>query len=226
MRKLLYFAFVMVVFFACSKQEGDIEKVPEKIPTIDNPNNSPENPDSNATPKYPVDEVIVDIAPVKFYILIKDKAGVDLLDTTKTDAFVKCMEISYNNQVYPLEKFENIWGKHATRFSPPMYFGLHLTKYYSYKTFDYTGDWCMIFGEFDGYDKVEKREIVLTINKSKVYTIGYSNEITKDSDNHTVVIRNYYLNDQLLTDESGLRGRLNFVYTDNGELEYTPMEYK
>ena len=202
MRKILYFVFVMLTIIACNNREAELEQM------------------------ISGDDVIFDAAPVSYHILIKDKAGVDLLDTTKTDAFVKRLEISYNDQLYPLEKFENIWGKYYTRVCPPSYFGLYLTKYYSYNTFKLTGDWCMIFGEFDGFDKVEKREIILTIDKSKVYKLGYSNEITRDSNNHTSIIRNYYFNDQLLTDESGLRGRLNFVYTDTGELEYIPMEYK
>ena len=105
----------------------------------------------------------------------------------------------------------------------PQFYGLMLRQYWSHKTFT-NGDFEMIFGEFDGTDKVDKREITLRLPENQTIRLAYRNNFSwksnGDPDKNTV----FYLNDQELNDDAGRCGYFHFRLNGKGVYEYVPNE--
>ena len=173
--------------------------------------------------------VIWDIAPVQFDIFITDEQGHDLLDSTYQGNLIKDISATYQGEEYPLitewEYFDKIYGEAKTRMYLPQFYGLMLRQYWSHKTFT-SGDFEMIFGEFDGTDKVDKREVTLRLPENQTIRLAYSNSFgwksNGDPDKNTV----FYLNDQELDDEAGRCGYFYFRRNGKGVYEYVPSEIK
>ena len=171
--------------------------------------------------------VIWDIAPVQFDIFITDEQGNDLLDSTYQGNLIKDISATYQGEEYPLitewEYFDKIYGEAKTRMYLPQFYGLMLRQYWSHKTFT-SGDFEMIFGEFDGTDKVDKREVTLRLPENQTIRLAYSNSFgwksNGDPDKNTV----FYLNDQELDDEAGRCGYFYFRRNGKGVYEYVPSE--
>lgn len=161
-----------------------------------------------------------DATPLQFYIQIENEAGVDLLDSTKHETFMKDIFVKMGDETYSIEP-ESTAG---TRYYHPTFKGLVLQEYYSFKTFTYPGDWCLIFGEFDGA-KSGSTMISLHAGNAMV-NLSCTNEVSSIQKGVPDISRKYYVNNEQVTDEAGNLGRYHFVYTSKGELKYVPSDYE
>lgn len=162
-----------------------------------------------------------DATPVQFYIQIKNADGIDMLDSTKHETFLKDITVKYEEKQYSIGSQESHAG---TRYYLPEFRGLELLEYWSYKTFSLTGDWCLLFGQFDGA-KNQTYTITLQLGDNSIKLSG-SNSVSRTSNGSPNIIRKYYVNDEVLTDEAGELGRYHFIYTESGHLEYVPSKYE
>ena len=170
----------------------------------------------------PHGKVVVDFAPVEFYVMIKNADGVDLLDSTKHETFLKDISVRYNDQTYRFP----IWTKSSsTRLDVPTFKGLELHRYYSYKTFSLTDDWCLVFGELDG-NKTADYAITLKVDEKSIPLSCRNIIMPNYSQGYPDASCRYYVNGELLTDEAGKYGIYHFLYTSSGDLEYVPSEYE
>ena len=164
--------------------------------------------------------VVWDATPVQFYIQIENEAGVDLLDSTKHETFMKDIFVKMGDETYSIEP-ESTAG---TRYYLPTFKGLVLREYYSNKTFTYPGDWCLVFGEFDG---AKSGSTLISFHAGNAMVIlSCTNEVSPSSKGVPHISRKYYVNNEQVTDEAGNLGRYHFVYTSKGDLEYVPSEYE
>ncbi len=70
---------------------------------------------NSENPVEPHGRPVVDYGPVEFYVMIKNADGVDLLDSTKHETFLKDISVRYNDQTYRFP----IWTKSSsTRYVP------------------------------------------------------------------------------------------------------------
>ena len=173
-------------------------------------------------PVEPHGRPVVDYGPVEFYVMIKNADGVDLLDSTKHETFLKDISVRYNDQTYRFP----IWTKSSsTRLDVPTFKGLELHRYYSYKTFSLTDDWCLVFGELDG-NKTADYAITLKVGEKSI-PLSCRNVVTRNqSKGYPDVSCSYFLDGELLTDEAGKYGIYHFLYTSSGDLQYVPSEYE
>ena len=192
------------------------------------------------------DDLFWDITPVEFYIIITDSEGHDLLDSTFQNNLIKDITVSYQGKTYPVvtehEYYERLYGKAQTRFYMPNFYGLVLRKYWEdHKNYE------LVFGEFDGMENIDKREITLNLPDDHQAVLSYKNsfewnkrEITLNlPDDHQAVLsyknsfewksngepnKNtvFYLDGQELKDNAGKCGTYNFLYSDNEGLKYIP----
>ena len=170
----------------------------------------------------PHGKVVVDFAPVEFYVMIKNADGVDLLDSTKNETFLKDISVRYNDRTY---RFPIKVNQSSTRLYAPVFKGLELHRYYSFKTFSLTGDWCLVFGELDG-NKTADYTITLKVGEKSI-PLSCRNVVTRNqSKGYPDVSCSYFLDGELLTDEAGKYGIYHFLYTSSGDLEYVPSEYE
>ena len=170
----------------------------------------------------PHGKVVVDFAPVEFYVMIKNADGVDLLDSTKHETFLKDISVRYNDQTYRFP----IWTKSSsTRLDVPTFKGLELHRYYSYKTFSLTDDWCLVFGELDG-NKTADYAITLKVDEKSIPLSCRNIIMPNYSQGYPDASCRYYVNGELLTDEAGKYGIYHFLYTSSGDLQYVPSEYE
>ena len=164
--------------------------------------------------------VVWDATPVQFYIQIENEAGVDLLDSTKHETFMKDIFVKMGDETYSIEP-ESTAG---TRYYLPTFKGLVLREYYSNKTFTYPGDWCLVFGEFDG---AKSGSTLISFHAGNaMVNLSCTNEVSPSSKGVPHISRKYYVNNEQVTDEAGNLGRYHFVYTSKGDLEYVPSEYE
>lgn len=174
--------------------------------------------------------MIWDISPVEFDIFITDSEGHDLLDSTYQDNLIKDdIYVSFEGKDYPLlteqEYYESQQNRVSTRAYLAIFQGLLLRKYWSHKTFT-SGDFEMNFGEFDGEESVDRREIILHLPDNKQIRLAYSNSFRWKSNGNPDKNTQFYVNDQELEDEAGRGGYFNFRRTKSGDYEYVPSEYK
>lgn len=173
-------------------------------------------------------DVIWDIAPVEFNIFISDSEGHDLLDSTYQGNLIKDIHVSYEGEDYPLlteqEYYKKTYGKAGTRAYMPHFYGLLLRQYWSHKTFT-NGDFEMIFGEFDGEEDIDKREIILNLPNNQQIHLAYKNSFRWKSNGDPEKNTQFYLNGQELEDNAGRGGYYHFRHTNTG-YEYIPSEIK
>jgi hypothetical protein len=172
--------------------------------------------------------VVWDISPVVFHVFITDSEGHDLLDSTYHDNIIKEVTATYQDETYPLttdlEFYDKKYGKASTRAYRPTFYGLLLRPYWSHKTFTNNG-FEITFGEFNGTENVDKREITLNMPYNQQLRLAYKNSFrwsNGDPDKKTV----FYLNDQELTDEAGRYGYFNFRFSKTRGYEYIASEVK
>lgn len=164
--------------------------------------------------------VVWDATPIQFNIQIKNEAGVDLLDSTKHETFLKDVYVKMGDDTYPIEA-EPTAGTRALR---PTFKGLVLHEYYSHRTFTYPGFWCLLFGEFDGA-KSGSTTISLYVGNAMV-NLSCTNEVSSNLKGIPDISRKYYVNSQQVTDDAGNFGCYHFIYTSKGELKYVPSDYE
>lgn len=174
-------------------------------------------------------DVIWDIVPVEFNIFITDSEGHDLLDSTYQANLIKEIYVSYQGEDYPLtteqEYYEKMYGEAATRAYMPIFKGLLLQRYWSHKTFAYDG-FEMVFGEFDGTESIDRREIILHLPDNQQLRLAYKNNFKWKSNGEPKKSTQFYLNDKELTDNAGRNGYFNFRYSKTGGYEYIPSEVR
>lgn len=170
-------------------------------------------------------DVIWDIAPINFSIHITDAQGNDLLDSTYQQNLIKDISVSYQGETYPVmteqEAYGNIGGGARTRAYLAFFRGLLLTKHWNYKTFTYEG-YKVVFGEFNGDESINKREITLTMPDGHQAKLAYRNNFKWKSNGDPKISRQFFLDDQELKDDYGKGGTYHFEYTAGQGLRYVP----
>ena len=171
------------------------------------------------------DDVFWDITPVEFYIFITDSEGHDLLDSTFQNNLIKDVTVSYQGKTYPVitehEYYEKLYGKAQTRAYMPSFYGLILRKFWNHKTcFD--GNYQLVFGEFDGMENIDKREITLNLSNGHQVVLSYKNSFKWKSNGDPDKSTTFFLDGQELKDNSGKCGTYNFMYSDKEGLKYIP----
>ena len=174
-------------------------------------------------------DIIWDIAPVEFSIFITDSEGNDLLDSTRQNNLIKDITVSYQGETYPVmterEYYEKQYGNHQTRHYMPHFYGLILRQYRSYKTYTY-GDFELEFGEFDGEENIDKREITLNLPDGHQAILSYKNSFKWKSNGDPKKSTVFYLDGQELKDDAGNSGYYHFQYTSTQGLKYIPSVIK
>lgn len=174
-------------------------------------------------------DVIWDIAPVEFRIFITDSEGNDLLDSTLQTNMIKDITVSYQGEIYPVmterEYYEKQYGNHQTRHYMPLFYGLILRQYRSYKTYTY-GDYELVFGEFDGEENIDKREITLNLPDGRQAILSYKNSFKWKSNGDPKKSTVFYLDGQELKDDAGKSGYYHFQYSATQGLKYIPSVIK
>ena len=174
-------------------------------------------------------DVIWDIAPVEFSIFITDSEGNDLLDSTFQNNLIKDITVSYQGEIYPVmterEYYEKQYGNHQTRAYMPQFHGLILRQYWSHKTFT-NGDFELVFGEFDGEESIDKREIILNLPDGRQAILSYKNSFKWKSNGDPKKSTVFYLDGQELKDDAGKSGYYHFQYTSTQGLKYIPSVIK
>ena len=103
--------------------------------------------------------------------------------------------------------------------------GLILRQYRSYKTYTY-GDYELVFGEFDGEENIDKREITLNLPEGRQAILSYKNSFKWKSNGDPKKSTVFYLNGQELKDDAGKSGYYNFQYSATQGLKYIPSVIK
>lgn len=174
-------------------------------------------------------DVIWDIAPVELSIFITDAEGNDLLDSTLQENLIKDITVSYQGEIYPVmterEYYEKQFGNNQTRAYMSQFYGLILSQYWSHKTFT-NGNFELVFGEFNGEENIDKREITLNLPDSRQAILSYKNSFKWKSNGDPNKSTIFYLNGQELKDDAGKCGSYNFQYTSTQGLKYIPSEIK
>ena len=174
-------------------------------------------------------DVIWDIAPVELSIFITDDEGNDLLDSTFQDNLIKDITVSYQDDIYSVmterEYYEKQYGNNQTRAYMPQFYGLILRQYWSHKTFT-NGNFELVFGEFNGEENIDKREITLNLPDGRQAILSYKNSFKWKSNGDPNKSTVFYLNGQELKDDAGKYGAYNFQYTSTQGLKYIPSEIK
>ena len=172
-------------------------------------------------------DVIWDIAPVEFSIFITDSEGNDLLDSTFQNNLIKDITVSYQGEVYPVmterEYYESQYNQ--TRAYMPHFYGLILRQYWSHKTFT-NGNFELVFGEFNGEENIDKREITLNLPDGRQAILSYKNSFKWKSNGEPKKSTVFYFDGQELKDDAGKSGSYHFQYTATQGIKYIPSEIK
>ena len=165
------------------------------------------------------EDVIWDITPVGFQIFITDNDGHDLLDSTFQNNLLKDITVSCNGETYPVTTEWDLsvaqYGKSLRRAYKPTFYGLILRQYWlpyhiTYESF------LLSFGEFDGEENVDKREITLNLPNQQPISLSYKNSFKWKSDGSPKKNTRFYLNNKELKDDAGKSGSYHFRYSDTG----------
>jgi len=174
-------------------------------------------------------DVIWDITPLEFSVFITDNQGHDLLDSATQNNMIKDITVIYQGETYPVQNERDFYEKRSggakTRAILPNFKGLILYKYWSHMTFT-SGDYELRFGEFDGTESIDKREIILNLPNGIQAKLAYRNNFKWKSNGEPEINRQFYLNGQELNDEAGKCGYYNFQYSDTQGLKYIPCKIK
>lgn len=169
------------------------------------------------------DDVIWDIAPVDFNLYIADSEGRDLLDSTCQDNLIKDITVTYQGQTYPViterEYYQKKYGDTLTRAYMPQFYGLILRQSWSTKTLN-PDSFILVFGEFDGTENIEKREITLNLPGGHQTILSYMNRFRWKSNGAPEKSTVYYLDGQQVNDDYGKCGVYHFQYSDSHGLKY------
>ena len=168
-------------------------------------------------------DVIWDIAPVEFGIFISDSEGNDLLDSTFQDNLIKDITVSYQGEIYPVmtefEYYEKLNANNQTRAYMPTFYGLILRQSWNSKTFS-SSDFMLVFGEFDGEEDIDRREITLNLPNGCQTRLAYKNNFKWKSNGNPKASTVFYLDDKELNDDAGKNGRYKFQYSATQGLKY------
>ena len=174
-------------------------------------------------------DVIWDVSPVEFNIFIADSDGQDLLDSTRQNNLIKDITVSYQGETYPVlterEFNEKQYGSAQTRAYMPLFYGLILRQSWSHKTFTH-GDFMLVFGEFDGRENINKREVTLHFPNGHQAVLSYSNSFEWKSNGEPKKSTVFYLDGKELKDNAGKGGIYHFHYSEAQGLEYVPGDIK
>ena len=170
-------------------------------------------------------DVIWDITPIEFNIFITDSKGHDLLDSTQQNNLIHDITVSYEGKTYSVmterEFNEKQYGGAQTRAYMPLFYGLILRQRWLayHQTYE---SYMLQFGEFDGEENVNHREITLNLPNQQPIHLAYKNSFKWKSNGNPKKRTQFYLNGQELKDDAGGNGSFHFRYSEAGGLKYTP----
>lgn len=166
-------------------------------------------------------DVIWDVVPVEFNIFITDADGHDLLDSTYQSNLLADLTVNYQQQTYPVmnEREAHEKMQSLTRAYMPFFYGLVLRRYWSSLTSTYE-DYQLVFGEFDGTENVDRREIVLCHADGSQARLAYKNSFKWKSDGSPKISRQFYF------DDKEVAGTYHLRYAEGKGFEYVADEEK
>lgn len=136
-----------------------------------------------ACSKWEVDEkydyVIWDVSPINFTIMVDDKYGNDLLDTTCVEDIIYDISIEYDDSTY-------VFNPAKSRYYMPSFNGM------TYRYNEYLKRGVIYFGEFDGAENCS-RDIIIKWHDGTEDTLSYYNYCDQ-SGSELEITRKYYVN--------------------------------
>ena len=174
------------------------------------------------------DDVIWDIAPVKYSFSFTDIDGNDLLDSTYQGNIIKDVSVTYKDEEYPvvtLEEYERKMREQATtREYLARFMGLILHESTNPNT---DIKYYISFGEFDGMENVDWREITLNLPNGQHFKLAYTHSYkyygrTPETDTR------FYLNGVAVSrlDDAGQQGFFHFRYSTTDGFDYPPIDMR
>ena len=164
------------------------------------------------------EDVIWDIAPVNFHFVFFDRDGNDLLDSAYQGNIIKDVSVTYKDEEYPVVTWEEYARKMQEQATTRMYLarfmGLIL-----YETTNIYGNhhYCLSFGEFDGMENVDWREITLNLPNDQHINLAYTHSYTHYYGHDLEIYTPFYMNGQALSDdEGGKYGFFQFLCSQTG----------
>ena len=164
------------------------------------------------------DDVIWDIYPVKFSFSFTDSDGNDMLDSTYQGNIIKDVSVTYKDEEYPvvtLEEYERKMREQATtRMYAARFMGLILRETTSLEGHHH---FYMTFGEFDGMENVDWREITLNLPNDQHINLAYTHSYTHYYGHDPEIYTQFYMNGQALSDDKGGKyGLFQFLCSQTG----------
>lgn len=172
------------------------------------------------------DLVIWDIYPVNFSFTFTDSDGNDMLDSTYQGNIIKDVSVTYKDEEYPvvtLEEYErNMREQATTRLYLARFMGLILRETTS---LDGNHHYYMSFGEFDGMENVDWREITLNLPNGQHFKLAYSRSYKHYYGNKPEIDTQFYINGLAISllDNAGQEGFFKFSYSTTDGFDYPPM---
>ena len=173
------------------------------------------------------DDVIWDIYPVKFSFSFTDSDGNDMLDSTYQGNIIKDVSVTYKDEEYPvvtLEEYERKMREQATtRMYAARFMGLILRETTSLEGHHH---FYMTFGEFDGAESVDRREITLNLPTGQHFRVAYSRSYNQEYGKAPEIDTQFYLPGLAVSrfdHEGGQYGFFNFRYSTTDGFDYPPI---
>lgn len=165
------------------------------------------------------DDIIGDINPIRFTVLVTNSDGNDLLDSTRVDNILKNVSISYNGESYPVQhSMYDLFNDTRAVYAP--FCGLWVERQlWGPQTSSYKK--CVLsIGYFDGEEDTDNREIKLDLGNEQVFSLSYSNKLMRRFDGELNISRDFYLNGKKLKGSDIKYGIFKFQRLPNGQFEY------
>ena len=168
---------------------------------------------------------IIDVYPVEFTFTLTDSEGNDLLDSAYSGNILKEISVSYHGKEYsPMtdKEFDESWQANVgTRMYVAFFKGLILRasdrpssdhKFY------------LLFGEFDGMENVDWREITLNLPNGQHINFAYMHSYKGSSYDLPEIHTQFYMNGQELPAEIGGKyGYFRLQHSNTGKFELIPV---
>jgi hypothetical protein len=161
-------------------------------------------------------DLVWDMCPIDFMVMVEDAQGNDLLDSVRTDNILDKITVSYLGEDYSVQKD---YPYAHTRVYVPRFRGLVFGKKMWGTNKSDNDRYMLDFGEFDGGENVNLREIKLDMGDGNILTLAYKNSFKWNSNSEPDVDRTFYLNGEAVNNPDYV---YHFQYTSDGKLIALP----
>ncbi len=133
-----------------------------------------------------MEDLEYDIAPIVPQIYLNDKDGRDLLDPYRSDSEFDPMKVTvvYEDSTYTVKTRDELV---ETRAYMPWFFGLAIQK-------DAFGRWLLSFGELDGTEDIDNKDIMIDWGNGCIDVITIFNNFKWKANGSPSIKRRFYVN--------------------------------